>query len=330
MNFTKIIIVLGITLSYLNIYSMETQKKADEELLAAIAAENYTNLELALGHGADPNLIEKDKSVLDGIIRSMYFAGTPNAKLLKIAKKLIDSGAQVTDLVLNEFLTSIVDRYLDLPDGPEFFESLLKRRGNLNSYNSRGETALHTLLLRGDYLHYNPLTIPIVVRLLIQYGANVNARTLFNPKKPEAIRGDTSLTLAASILLNVVTLAEPLGIAELSWWIEHRQKVARAVLSIIEELLVNGADPRIGNDQGNILLSLIDWALQHAKKIGLGAEVENIRERILNQAYRLNERDELIRMIPPPGQPNTLYTQLVPREVREMLLRFATSGYGSF
>lgn len=331
MRFARISLSLILTFSALNIFCMESQKNANKDLLAAIEDQDYDAVELALAHGADPNLMEEDEPILEDFIRSMYTAETPNAKLLKIAIMLIKGGARITDTVLNDVLTSIVDRYLDLPDGPEFFESLLNRRINLNSYNQRGEMPLHTLLLRenadgfANYLQYNPATLPLAVRILLQHGANINGRTVDN--QIIAKIGNTPLYLAANIVSDVVSLREHVGITNCNWWIEHRKKVARAALSIMEEFLKNGADPRVANRLGRTSLSKIELALRY-QNIGLGTEIENMRIMILNQIKRLNERDRLVREVintaPTLGQPLTLYTQLLPREVREMLLGYAS------
>jgi hypothetical protein len=201
----------------------------------------------ALAQEADPNLTEEDVPVLENVIRSMYKTQTPNAKLLKIATKLINAGARITDSVMEAVLTSIVDRYLDLPNGQEFFESVLKRTTALNNYNKHGETALHTLLLRRDYLRYNPMTVPLATRLLIQHGANVNAPTLLNPNYPYAKNGNTPFNLASYLLFDIVTYPDPLSS-------ELRKKVARAALTMMEGLLNNGADPRIANSRGNPII----------------------------------------------------------------------------
>lgn len=313
------IVAFCIVVQFITISCMEPQKeKANQALLAAIKDESHTDVETALAQEADPNLTEKGEPVLENVIRAMYKTQTPNAKLLKIATKLINAGARITDSVMEAILTSLVDRYLDLPNGQEFFESVLKKASGLNNYNKRGEAPLHTLLLkRPDYWRFNPMTVPLAARLLIQHGAHVNAPTLLNPNYPYAKIGNTPLNLASHLLFDIVTYPDRLSS-------ELQQNVARSAFTMMEDLLNNRADPRIANSAGETPLSNIEWAFIDAKKIGLGAEVENIRTIILTRTQRLNELEEWIRLNPPQGQPITLYTQLLPSELRELILRYAS------
>lgn len=345
LKLTKNILPIGFALlaAHSSCIGMEKMSLHRSDLFKAIKTGNYPLLEQTLASGAEPNAAEYGHSPLESVL---YNANSLSIdEKIKMGEKLIESGARVSDQAL-EYVLRLANDYLEFAEGKKFLEYLLQKTP-LNNYDENGKTPLHfvinILVFNRDDNFY--MFLPELVQLLIRYGADVNARTRIDPLNVSLQHlmgrekiGKTPLYMAVEKLVNNVSehsgrtdarlpsfdwkgdeilkrtyitsefvpafvekQIESLGLAN-----KHKsEKCIEMLVVLIAELLQKGTDPRIATDDGDTPLSLVERALRNSDDFA--AELRQVRNMLLDEIHRLNERDRIvINITPPSSQPITM------------------------